>query len=202
MSYRDYLSLPLVLVFFLLCTPVFAAHNTSEPYDGTVNSFRWLKSPLTVSDVPIHDEDGKSITLSHFNNKIVLLNLWASWCVPCIRELPTLDRLQKRLGGDDFVVMTVSLDHTPQLAREMFFDQLQLEHLKLYVEPAEQLGQVFPVDVLPASFIINRNSQAVGLLRSYVDWDSPLADTLIKRLVEGVAVTTLKAENEQRDQAH
>ena len=201
MTYRDYLTPPLVLVFFLFCTQVFATHNPSEAYDGTVNSFRWLKSPLNVNDVPIHNEEEKRIILSRFEGKIVLLNLWASWCSPCIRELPALDRLQNRLGSDDFVVVAVSLDEALDPAKELFFDKLSIEHLKLYIEPAEQLGQVFPVDVLPASFIINRKGQAVGLLRSYVDWDDPRTDTLIKRLISGVSITTLSAEKAKRHQA-
>jgi len=128
------------------------------------------------------------------------LNLWASWCAPCVRELPALDRLQKRLGSEEFVVVAVSLDSDTDLARKLFIDQLAIEHLKLYIEPAEQISRFFPVDVLPASFIIDRKGQAIGLLRSYVDWDDPQADTLFKRLVAGVTATTLSSEKAQRNQ--
>ena len=181
-------------MFLMICTEVSAKHEANEPTDGTVNSFRWLKSPLSPSDVPIHSDEGKRITLSEFNGKIVLLNLWASWCAPCVRELPALDRMQQRHSGDDFVVVAVSLDSDPSLARKLFVDRLAIKYLKFYIEPAEQLGRFFPIDVLPASFIIDRKGQAMGLLRSYVDWDDPQADTLIERLIAGVKVTTLISE--------
>ena len=194
MRYRYYTILSLTLMSLLICTEVSAKHEANEPTDGTVNSFRWLKTPLSLSDVPIHSDEGKRITLSEFDGKIVLLNLWASWCAPCVRELPALDRIQQRHSGDDFVVVAVSLDSDPLLARKLFIDRLAIEQLKLYIEPAEQLGRFFPIDVLPASFIIDRQGQAMGLLRSYVDWDDPQADTLIKRLIAGVKVTTLISE--------
>lgn len=195
--FRFYPVLPLALVFFLFCTQVSANHQANEPIDGTVNSFRWLKSPLTLNDVPIHSDEGKQVTLSEFKGRIILLNLWASWCSPCVRELPALDRLQQRHGGEDFVVVAVSLDSDPDLARKMFIDRLAIENLKLYIEPAEQISRFFPVNVLPASFIIDRKGQAIGLLRGYVDWDDPQADTLIKRLVAGIAVTTFNSEKAQ-----
>ena len=177
--------LPLLLTLFLFCTQAIASHEASEPSDGTVKSFRWLQDPLPLDAVSIHDKDGKEINLSEFEGKIVLLNLWASWCPPCIRELPALDRLQKRLGGEEFSVVAVSLDKDPQVARQMFNERLSIEHLELYIEPAEQIGRFFPIDVLPANFIIDKRGRAIGMLRSYADWDAPESDALFKRLISG-----------------
>lgn len=201
MTYRVYPSLLLVLVFSVFSVQVWASHEASEPSDGTTNSFRWLESPLPVSTVQIRNGEGNRVSLSQFKGKVVLLNLWASWCPPCIRELPALDRLQQRLGGEDFVVVAVSMDRDPDLARQMFFDRLSLEHLTFYTEPADQLGRFFPVDVLPSNFFIDREGQAMGMLRSYVDWEAPQADALIRRLIAGVSAATLRAEKTQRDQA-
>lgn len=174
------------LAVFALCTTLaLASHEALEPTDGTVNSFRWLKNPLSVGQVPINHWQGKRITLAEFEGKIVLFNIWASWCAPCVRELPALDRLQERFGGEDFVVVAVSIDSEPENARKMFVDRLDLKHLKFYIEPPEQLGKFFPVDVIPSNFFIDRNSRALGLLRSYVEWGDPSTDKLIKRLIEG-----------------
>ena len=140
------------------------------------------------------NENNTPVSLTQFKNKIILLNLWASWCSPCIRELPALDRLQQQLGSENFVVVTISLDKDPALARKLFHDTLKLKNLKLYLESEEKLAQNFPVDVLPSNFFINRKGQAIGILRSYVDWGSPQAYTLIKRLIGGVNSKTLKAE--------
>lgn len=177
--------LPLLLALFLFCTQAIASHEATEPSDGTVKSFRWLQDPLPLDAVSIHNIEGKEINLSEFAGKIVLLNLWASWCPPCIKELPALDRLQQRLGDDEFVIVAVSLDKDPQVARQMFNERLSIEHLDLYIEPVEQIGRFFPVDVLPANFIIDKKGRAIGMLRSYADWDAPEADALFRRLIAG-----------------
>lgn len=187
-------SLSLLLALLLTSTYAIANHQEKEPTDGTVKSFRWLKQSIPLSNLSIHDWNGKQIALSEFKNKIVLLNIWASWCEPCLRELPALDRLQNRLGDDDFIVLTVSVDTEPKLARQIFNEKLAIQKLDLYIEPAQQLGKFFPVDVLPSNFFIDRNGQALGMLRSFVNWDDPDAAKLIKRLIEGVSINTLREE--------
>lgn len=181
-------------------TTVLATHETTERYDGTINSFRWLKNPIDVAEVSIHNDQGEGFALSRFDGKIVLLNLWASWCKPCIYELPALDRLQKRLGGDDFIVVAVSIDSEPELARRMFVD-LSIGSMVFYHENADAMGRHFPVDVLPTTFMIDRDGRVLGLLRSSLDWDNTESDKLINRLIAGVNVATLRAEKAQRQQA-
>lgn len=197
MIYRNFPSIAGVFLLLFLCSPVIANHGASEPTDGTVKSFRWFYPPGDLGEVIIHDANNQPVSLFQFKNKIVLLNLWASWCPPCLRELPELDRLQQRLGSDDFIVVAVSIDEDPNLARQMFNDRLSLKHLKLYVDPEKNISRNFPVDVLPSNFFINRKGQAAGILRSYVDWGSAEADTLIKRLIDGVDTKTLNAEKKQ-----
>jgi thiol-disulfide isomerase/thioredoxin len=180
---RPLSALCLTLVLAVFSSGTLASHEASEPSDGTVNSFRWLRDPLVLPEISIQQWPGERVKLSSFKGKFVLLNLWATWCPPCVHELPALDRLQGRLGGEDFVVVAVSVDRDPASAQKMFSGRLALDHLIFYAEPPERLGKVFPLDVLPSNFIINRDGNAIGLLRSYVDWDSPEADSFVKRLV-------------------
>ena len=197
MGYKVYSSILLALAISLVGFKALATHKTNESYDGTINSFRWLESPITVAEVLIRNEQKESIELARFNGKIVLLNLWASWCPPCIKELPALDRLQQRLGGDDFIVVAVSLDEDLNLARQMFSD-LSIQSMVLYSQSAENLGRHFPVDVLPTTFLIDRDGRAMGLLRSSFNWDDPELDNLISRLIAGVTSATLRAEKQAR----
>ena len=81
--------------------------------------------------------------------------------------------------------MAISLDRSAEPAREMFVDRLALEHLDFFIEPAEHLGKIFPVDVLPSNFIIDRDGRVIGMLRSFVDWESPAADEFVERLIDG-----------------
>ena len=178
------------LAFLLLAlgcclAPARASHEANEPSDGTVNSFRWLANPVALPETSIQRWPTERVSLSSFAGKIVLLNLWATWCPPCVYELPALDRLQQRLGDEDFVVVAVSVDRDPKVARELFLGKLALTHLEFYAEPPESLGKTFPIDVLPSNFILDREGRAIGVLRSYVDWDSPVADEFVKRLLDG-----------------
>jgi len=175
----------LLLAGTLVSARVLAYHEASEPSDGTVNSFRWVKNPPTLPEISIEHWPAKRVSLSRYRGKIVLLNFWASWCPPCVRELPALDRLQERHGGEQFSVVAISLDRSAEPAREMFVDRLALEHLDFFIEPAEHLGKIFPVDVLPSNFIIDRDGRVIGMLRSFVDWDSPAADAFVERLFDG-----------------
>ena len=184
----------LALALSFCFSQAWASHGATESSDGTVDSFRWFKNPLVLPETPIRRGPAEPVSLFRFKGKIVLLNLWASWCPPCVYELPALDRLQQRLGSEEFVVVAVSVDRDPELARKLFTDKLALAHLEFYFEPPERLGQTFPVDVLPANFIIDREGRAIGMLRSYVDWDSPAADKFVERLLAG----TLPAQPEHQ----
>ncbi len=193
MNCRIYRPLLLVFLVSLFSAEALAAKNTNGKYDGSVNSFRWLKNPIAVNHVQFRNAQEMQVQLSQFTGKIVLLNLWATWCPPCIEELPALDRLQQRLGKDNFVIVAVSLDDDIKLAGEMFFNRLSIKSMALYTESSEKIGRDFPVDVVPASFLIDRKGQAMGVLRGYVDWESAETDTLIKRLIAGDSTAAIKA---------
>ena len=193
MNYRIYPPLLLVLLVSLFSAEASAAKNTNGKYDGNVNSFRWLKNPIAVNHVQFRNAQEMPVELSQFNGKIVLLNLWATWCPPCIEELPALDRLQQRMGKDNFVIVAVSLDDDIKLAGEMFFNKLSIQSMALYTESSEKIGRDFPVDVVPVSFLIDREGQAMGVLRGYVDWESAETDALIKRWIAGDSTAAIKA---------
>jgi thiol-disulfide isomerase/thioredoxin len=162
-----------------------ADHEASEPSDGTVRSFRALDVPRPVPKLRVLGPDGNPVPLAAFRGRIVLLNLWATWCPPCIRELPALDRLNRNLSGDAFEVVAVSLDAGGRNEAQPFFDRLGIDSLVLYSDPGKTLAEFFPVDVLPASFIIDRDGRVTHFLRSYVDWDDPLAYEFIALLAAG-----------------
>jgi len=174
----------LLLAALLLAPPAGAYHAESEPSDGTVRSFRPVEPPRQVPDsVNFSNEQGERLRLADFQGKVVLLNLWATWCPPCVRELPALDRLQERLGGEDFQVVALSLDQGGADQARPFFERLDIDDLTLYLDPRSRVGHYFPVDVLPANFIIDRQGRVSHYLRSYVDWDAPEVDALFTDLM-------------------
>ena len=173
---------PLLLAW---AATAWAYHEAHEPSDGPVASFKPVDPPYPLTGYAFADADGKPVPLDAFRGKVVLLNLWATWCPPCIRELPALDRLQGRLGGDDFAVVTLALDAGGAAEAAPFFTRLGIRHLALYVDPERRIGELLPDDVLPASFFLDREGRVVSFLRSYVDWDDPRVDAHVVELAHG-----------------
>ncbi len=171
------------LLLLLALNPARAYHEAGEPSDGTAGSFQRVDPPYAVPGVVFHDAAGGSVRLDAFAGRVVLLNLWATWCPPCVRELPALDRLAGRFAGEPFAVVTLALDAGGALQAAPFFERLGIRHLALYVDPARAIGEVLPDDVLPASFFLDRQGRVVRYLRSYVDWDAPEADALVRELL-------------------
>jgi len=160
-----------------------ATHASSEPSDGTIGSFRQLNPPREPPYFQVLDGGGRAVALADFRGKVVLLNLWATWCAPCIREMPALDRLQANVGKDDFLVVPVSLDREGRLTVEAFYERHELRHLDMYLDPELKIEAAFPIDVLPANFLVDRQGRVTAFIRSYVDWDAPEAAAMIRQLI-------------------
>lgn len=169
-----------LVLLSLISSALFAHHADTEPSDGTVGSFKAIEPPMQVPAIAMLKDGRQVMDMTAFKGKVVLLNLWATWCPPCIRELPALDRLQQRLGDDEFEVVAVAVDQAGYEAVRGFYQRFELKHLGLYLGRAENVGQSFPIDVFPASFFLDRDGRVVSYLRSLADWDAPAADKLVE----------------------
>jgi thiol-disulfide isomerase/thioredoxin len=128
------------------------------PISGTVRNFTPTNPRRPAPIEPFYDADGRELTLQGFGGKVVLLNLWATWCAPCLKELPSLDRLQAELGGDRFQVVAVSVDRRGVEAVRPYFEKLKIEHLAIYVESKDRLAQALGLQILPSTIIMVRTA--------------------------------------------
>jgi thiol-disulfide isomerase/thioredoxin len=92
--------------------------------------------PHALPEVRFQDDQGRDLTLVDFQGRVVVLNVWATWCLPCRKEMPTLDRLQARLGGKDFLVVALSIDRKGVEAVRGFYQEIGVENLTIYVDPS------------------------------------------------------------------
>ena len=168
-----------VIVWLILFAPLSVAEDF-PPTDGDMQGFVLVKDRPPVPDVTFLDGNGNVVAASDFNGKVLLLNFWATWCPPCIREMPALDRLQAEMGSDDFTVVAISAD----VAGPFLRDKLGLTNLDLYLDPKFTAWQAFRAGGLPATFAIDRKGRIVGVLRGEAKWDGDDAKALIQHLLD------------------
>jgi thiol-disulfide isomerase/thioredoxin len=129
--------------------------------------------PKEVPDIPFADDQGRALSLKEFRGKIVLLNIWATWCGPCRREMPALDRLQTRLGGERFQVVALSIDRGGPSAIRKFYAETGVRNLALYVDVSGRAGSSLGLVGLPGTLLIDAEGREVGRLIGPAEWDSP-----------------------------
>ncbi len=138
----------------------------------SVTSMPLHSKPRPLNPVSFVDATGKTLDLSAWSGKVVLLNIWATWCVPCREEMPTLDRLQQQLGGQYFEVVALSIDRGGMETVQKFYDQLGIKNLAIYVdETATALVRVGAYGI-PATLLLSPDGQELGRLVGPTTWDS------------------------------
>jgi thiol-disulfide isomerase/thioredoxin len=131
------------------------------------------ESPRPLPDIEFENDQGEALSLADFRGKLVLLNIWATWCAPCRREMPTLERLQAELGGPDFEVVALSLDRKGLSVVQVFYAELGLETLPIYVDASGEAQRALSVLGLPTTLLLDRDGNEIGRLLGPAEWDSP-----------------------------
>jgi len=140
--------------------------------------------PQPAPEVAFTDADGKPASLADFKGKPVVVNLWATWCQPCLREMPSLDRLQSDLGGN-LTVAAVSEDRAGGKLVNPFVAKLKLKKLTIYLDPKADLGHAFAVRGLPTSIVIDARGRVVGRVEGAAEWDTAKMMAVLTPLLEG-----------------
>ena len=109
------------------------------------------EKPREMLSPPFVDGKGRDLTLADFRGRVVLLNIWATWCVPCREEMPTLDALQEKMGGGDFHVLPLSIDRAGMKIVRRFYDEIGLRHLDTYLAEDIRVMAAFAVVGLPTT---------------------------------------------------
>ena len=135
-------------------------------------AFIWRDTPRPL-DIAFTDADGRERALSEFRGRVVLVNLWATWCAPCLREMPALDRLQGRLGGPDFMVVALSQDRGGMAAVAPFWAEAGLENLTLLIDKDLAAGRKIKARGLPTTLLVDREGREIARLEGPAEWDAP-----------------------------
>jgi len=166
------------------CRPAVELARKIAPFArGEVAAVNVAKSPLRVPDLSFQDATGKPLTLEHWRGRTVLLNLWATWCVPCRQEMPALDALQQRLGGPGFEVVTVNIDTRDPDKPKAWLKEVGVEKLAYFADPSARtfqdlkaIGRAFG---MPTTLLIDPKGCEIATIAGPAEWASDDAIKLI-----------------------
>jgi len=167
---------------------VLALRGPSHPaIEGVPKGFVLNDTPTPIPDLGFTDGDGQPHTLADFRGKVVLLNVWATWCLPCRKEMPTLDRLQAALGGDRFQVVALSVDRQGAEAVKAFFSEIGVRRLAVHVDVSGQALSALAAVGLPTTLLVDEEGRELGRLMGPAEWDAPDMTAFLMSIVEGKA---------------
>lgn len=129
-----------------------------------------------------NDAEGNRTDFTAFRSKGLVVNFWATWCPPCVAEMPALDRLQAAVGGDAITVLALSNDRGGRAQVEPFYQRTGIRHLGIWLDPRGATGRALEIRVLPTTLIIDRRGLEVGRLLGEAAWDQPPVIAVIRRL--------------------
>lgn len=141
-------------------------------------------SSRALPDLGFVDKRGEARHLSDFRGRVVLLNLWATWCPPCRKELPTLDHLQALLGGPGFEVVALSIDRGGLAAVTSYFDQFDVRALRVYVDSSARALSRIGGMALPTTLLIGRDGREIARHVGPAEWDRPDVVTLLRGYID------------------
>ncbi|MCR6628939.1 MAG: TlpA family protein disulfide reductase [Magnetospirillum sp.] len=164
-------------------TAALAAALVRPALAAAVKGLQVAPAPLPLAALPITDADGRMVGLTDLAGRPGLVNLWASWCGPCVAELPALDRLaasQSRVG-----VLTLCLDRGGAPTARAAFERMSIQALPLRLDPERRAATVWNVPVLPTTLFLDAQGREVGRFIGAARWDTPDAMLLLSALAEG-----------------
>lgn len=149
----------------------FSAAAAAEEEKLRLGEFIPESAPQPAPETAFTDADGKPMSFADFRGKPIVVNLWATWCKPCLKEMPSLDRLQAELDGK-LAVLAVSEDRGGAQRVGPFVAAMGLQKLKIYLDPQSEVGHAFNVRGLPTSIVIDAGGRVVGRVEGAAEWDS------------------------------
>lgn len=189
---RYLVRLTLLCGFALLSTIVQAHSLQNKLYDTgeaipkprVMTGFVEMQHARGVPNVPFLDEAGQTQTLKQHQGKLVLVNLWATWCVPCLREIPQLQQLKQQYQGKNIAIVPISIDEDPKEVRP-FLTKHNFKDYQTWFDPTQNIEQIIPANVVPATYFFDAKGNLVGFVRGYLDWGdkdvAPYLDQLIAK---------------------
>ncbi len=182
---RSFLAALLYAALAVLANPALADIAAAiEAREGDMKKLTFHAAPQPVGQTPFVDAEGASHRLADYKGKVVLVNFWATWCAPCRKEMPTLEALQRELGGADFQVLTIATGRNTEAAIKRFFAEAGVEELPILLDRKGALAREMAVFGLPLTVLLDRDGREIARLRGDADWASDSALAVLRAVID------------------
>lgn len=138
-----------------------------------------LDKPRVLPELRFIDGENHDLSLNDFRGRFVLLNVWATWCTPCRKEMPSLDRLQAAFDTSQLLVLPLSIDRQGIPVVAQFYQELGLKKLGLYIDPSAKVARDLNVIGVPETLLVDRDGREIARKMGAVEWDSPAMVALV-----------------------
>jgi thiol-disulfide isomerase/thioredoxin len=168
-----------------LAAGLVARKPRAEDLDDAVAGLKPTDPPVAAPDIVFVSADGGEHRLGDFLGHGMVVNLWATWCAPCVEEMPSLAVLSKALAPSDIAVLPLSSDRGGAKAVEAFFQEHDITGLPVLLDPRGAAAHAWQARGIPTSVLIDRKGREVARLEGAADWSTPAVAALVRKLVGG-----------------
>ena len=170
------------IIILIILTPIsFISYSYSEEdinkyLNNELQDLELNREKINISNLVFKNHEGQEIRFSNFKNKILLVNFWATWCVPCIKEMPSLDRLKSKFD-ENFDVIAISIDRDGVKKVSNFFEENKIIYLNKFFDIKNSVSKEMNLFGVPTTFFINKKGEIIGSYQGDMEWDN---DTVVK----------------------
>lgn len=160
------------VLFMQLFAPVLMSETAHAQYFKG-EPFQAYPRPMDAPFASWQDVDGNPTSLLRYKGDVLLVNFWATWCGPCVIEMPDLDAIQKKYGAAGLKVLAISIDEDGVDKVKEFYEKNNLQHLEIFNDADGSSAAAFGVKKLPTSFLIDHEGKALGVVDGFARWEKP-----------------------------
>ena len=157
--------------------------SINEYLKNELEDFELSKEKKNISNLVFNNYKEEKVSFSEFKGKVLLVNFWATWCAPCIKEMPSLDRLKYKVGNN-FDVIAISVDRDGINKVKDFFDNNNIKNLEKFFDIKNSLAKEMNLFGVPTSFFIDKNGNIIGNYQGDMEWDNLTVNQFIKYLIK------------------
>ena len=168
----------LIIIFYLISSSV--SYSIERP---EIKNLIIHKDKKKIENIEFTKSEAQKVSLNNFKRNPLIINFWATWCAPCKKEMPSLDKLKELNDFKNFNIIPINIGGGSYKKSKEFFDALKIENLEIFIGSGPEFSQLFKLRGLPTTILIDKNGFEIGRIVGYIDFnDKRLHDWLIKNL--------------------